>query len=195
MKACAHKQVVAQCKTPSQLYLLPDEFAIATDGTTNPPTFANLGCARRLTKAQLISLIDASTAVAAGTAAASNITTDVKPEPDASGAYDLLASSHGNSYTFTLTKSSANGSSSCEAVVTVVAKQPSASCRPTATLPAGSDCAAHISSAALQTLVLAPGFTPDVGFGGTVSLDVTPAPDGLWRRCLHVHPRAPLQVC
>ena len=173
----------AQCKTPSQLFVLPNDFAIPSDATTNPPTFANLGCARRLTKAQLIALIDASATAAAGTMQVSTITADVLPEPDAGGTYDLIASSHGNSYTFTLTKSSFAGSSSCEAVVTVVGTQPSTLCAPAVALPAGSDCAAHISIAALQGLVLAPGFTPAVGFGGTVSLDVTPAPDGTWRRC------------
>ena len=114
----------------------------------------------------------------------STITTDIMPEPDASGTYDLLASSHGNAYTFTLTKSSTAGSSSCEAVVTVVASEPFATCKPAVTLPAGSDCAAHISSANLQALVQAPGFSPAVGFGGTVSLDITPASDGTQRHCL-----------
>ena len=55
------------CKTPSKLYVLPDEFAFPFDMTTTPFTLANQGCARRFTKAQLIALVDASAAATAGT--------------------------------------------------------------------------------------------------------------------------------
>ncbi|KAK9844057.1 hypothetical protein WJX81_003112 [Elliptochloris bilobata] len=147
--------VDAKCKPLDQLLVSPTVFRPTglVDGTFLP-TPVTQGCAATFSKADLITLIDrTSTAVAGASTVVTPVTTDLMPEPDLDGNYTL-----------------------CEALVMVVASQPATTCKAAVSLDASPDCSAHIK---LADLLAAVGSGTNVGFGGSVTLDVTADASGM----------------